>query len=299
VAVKGRNIRTLTRKVGGTGMWLPLSMVAALLFPILSSAAHASGSSEASFADRIKYVGIAVTDPSHHVWGCSPIVDEDGKIHLFGARWKSPFDPGWRTDSHIVHFVADKPEGPFKFAEVIYRGERKEKGQWNYFGVCNPAIKKVDGKYVLLFIANSNATSRRGRKNSPAPANQSIGMMTADTLDGPWSKPRPVLTPSKDSEHWTYQAGNGVCNPAFLKFKGKYYLYYKSANAKYGVAIANKLEGPYLHHPESVTKNDKTIEDGINFSKPSRGFYPLEHYAPRSRYPNRRKIYRPPDTASS
>jgi len=73
-----------------------------------------------------------------------------------------------------------------------------------------------------------------------------------------------------------------------------------------------------------VTKNDKTIEDGyafvwngkvcllttdnhgtiergggllwesgdgINFSKPSRGFYPLEHYAPRSRYPNRRRIY--------
>lgn len=211
-------------------------------------------------ADRLEYLGIAAAEENQHVWGCSPIRDEQGRYHLFGARYAGPFNQGWRTDSHIAHYVADTPEGPFKFVEVVYRGERKEIGQWNYFGVHNPTIKKVDGKYVLFFICNSNAGG------APRPANQSIGMMTAPTVNGPWSTPVQVLKPSADPDHWTFQASNGVNNPAFLKGPdGRYYLYYKSAKSKYGVAIAETLEGPYVHHPENVTRNDKIIEDGYAF----------------------------------
>ncbi len=205
------------------------------------------------FHERLEYVGIAARDPENHVWGCSPVKCDQGKYHLFGARFGQPFDKGWRKDSHIVHFVSDTPQGPFKMVEVVYRGEPDKPGQWNHFGIHNPCIRRVDGKYVLFFI---------GRPKSMSP--QTIGMMTADSVSGPWSEPVQILAPSEDPKNWTYQSGN-TCNPAFVKFKGKYYLYYKSVKAKYGVAVADKLEGPYIHHPTPITKTDKTIEDGTAF----------------------------------
>ena len=202
--------------------------------------------------NRIEYAGLAVTDPENHIWGASPVQGEDGKFHLFCARFHEPFDPGWRTDSHIIHCVSDTPQGPFKMVEVVYRGEPDKPGAWNHFGIHNPCIKKVDGKFVLLFIARPKAMHP-----------QTIGMMTADSVNGPWSKPVNILRPSEDPNHWTYQGS--VCNPAFVKFKDKYYLYYKSIGAKYGVAVADKLEGPYVHRPEPITNTNKTIEDGTAF----------------------------------
>jgi len=265
------------------------------------------------FRDRIQYAGIAAREPNHHVWGCSPIKDDDGKYHLFGARFGNPFQTAWRSDSHVVHYVSDTPQGPFTFVDVVYRGERERKGQWNYFGIHNPCIKKVDGKYVLFFIANSN------KDGKSIPGNQTIGMTMADSVSGPWSEPGQVLTPSDDPDHWTCQSGNGVCNPAFIKgLDGRYYLYYKSAHARYGVAVADKLEGPYIHHPESVTKNDKTIEDatacvwngkvclvttdnhgtiqrgggllwqsddGLSFGPPTRAYCTLDRHVSQERYP--------------
>jgi len=217
-------------------------------------------SAQVEFCDRIQYAGIAVREPRHHVWGCSPVKDDKGKYHLFGARFGNPFKNAWRSDSHIVHYVSDTPQGRFRFSEVVYRGERKRAGQWNYFGIHNPTIKKVDGKYVLFFIANSN----KGKKSIPG--NQSIGVITADSPNGPWSEPKQILTPSEDPGHWTYQAGNGVCNPAFVKMpNGKYHLYYKSSKCRYGVAIADKVMGPYIHYREPVTRNDRVIEDGYAF----------------------------------
>jgi hypothetical protein len=273
------------------------------------------------FADRIKFEGIAVSHPTRHVWGCSPVVGEDGKIHLFAATFGEGFS--WRTDADVSHFMADTPAGPFKLVDVVYRGERKTKGEWNHYGICNPAIKKVDGKYALFFIANSNRKAHH-RFDRPSPENQSIGLMTAESVNGPWSEPKQVLAPSKDRNHWTHRSGNGVTNPAFVKYREKYYLYYKSNKHKYGVAVADKLEGPYVHHPQPVTKNKTQIEDGyafvwkgkinllttdnrgiiarkggllwqsedgINFGQPVRGFYPLGRMVSKSDYPRNRPVY--------
>ena len=218
--------------------------------------------SEISFHDRIEYAGIAAKDPEINIWGCSPVVGDDGKYHLFAARFGRPFRRTWRSSSHVAHYISDTPQGPFKFVDIIYEGERTQRGQWNYYGICNPCIKKVDGKFVLLFIANS------GAGKSSRPANQSIGMMTADSVNGPWSEPKQVLKPSPDPDHWTYQAGTGVSNPAFVKFKGKYYLYFKAASKegmRYGVAIAEKLEGPYVAQDKPATENEALIEDGTAF----------------------------------
>ena len=202
--------------------------------------------------NRIVYAGLAATDPDQHIFGASPIIDDDGKVHLFASRFGPDF-MDWKNGSHIVHYVADKPDGPFKFVDVVTKGDKSKPGNWNYKCICNPCIQKVDGKYVLFFIGRTESSKQ-----------QMTGMMTAESPNGPWSKPVQILMPSDDPDNWTYQTGN-LANPAFVKFKDKYYLYYKSTNARYGVAVADKLEGPYIHHPKPITNTTKTIEDGTAF----------------------------------
>lgn len=78
-----------------------------------------------------------------------------------------------------------------------------------------------------------------------------------------------ILTPPENHGNWNYNSPSGVNNPAFLQNPdGRFFLYYKSSDskqAKMGLAIAEKLEGPYEQLPEPVTKNNQTIEDGYAF----------------------------------
>ncbi len=219
-----------------------------------------------SFADRLSWVGMAVHSPGYHVWGSSPVISDDGKVHLFVARWPSnePFDRGWRHDSEIAHYVGGSPEGPFKFSDVALKGTGEN--TWDRYAPCNPLIKRIDGEDVLLYVANPIGVTKGMGAH---PSTQRIGMAIAESPSGPWKKVGGdglVLSPSEDPKHWTYLASNGVVNPAFLKAPdGRYFLYYKSAHAKMGLAIAEKLEGPYVHQQEPVTNNRLRIEDGYVF----------------------------------
>jgi hypothetical protein len=216
-----------------------------------------------SFADHWSFRGVAIEEPGYHVWGASPIEGEDGKIHLFAARWKVeiPFDKGWRSDSEIAHYVADTPESPFRFVSVVLKGTGRD--TWDRCGICNPAVHKVGNKYVLLYTSNNDY------RQPPHPANQHIGMVVADSLNGTWKRvgvDGKIISPSSNPLHWTYKAGNGTVNPAFLQHpKGGYMLYFKSNKSKMGVAFAEHVEGPYVMYPTPVTKNDQTIEDGYAF----------------------------------
>ena len=273
-------------------------------------------------ADCWEFKGIAIDEPGYHVWGSSPIKGEDGKIHLFATRWKieHKFDPGWRSHSEIAHYIADKPEGPFHFLNVVLTGTGKN--TWDKYGIHNPAIHKVGDKYALLYISNDNY------KQPPHPKNQKIGMLIADNLNGPWKKVGKdgcILSPSDNPKHWTYHAWNGVNNPALLQHpKGGFLLYFKSHQAKMGVAFAEQIEGPYVMYPEPVTRNNVSIEDGyafvwndricllttdnhgilnegggilwnssdgINFDRKETGFYPFERYVGKEKLKDARAIY--------
>jgi hypothetical protein len=190
---------------------------------------------------------------------------DDGRVHLFVARWPNKaFDRGWRDASEIVRFVADSPEGPFEFADVVLQGTGED--TWDRYSPCNPLVQKVDGKHVLLYIANPFGLTQGVSGHTRS---QRIGMVIAQSPEGPWTKVGEdglVLSPSTDPDHWTHNASNGVVNPAFLKAPdGRYFLYYKSAHARMGLAIAEHLEGPYIHQKEPVTKNRLGIEDGYAF----------------------------------
>ena len=219
--------------------------------------------SQKKFADHWEFKGIAVQEAGYHIWGTSPIMDDEGKVHLFVARWPKQYavDPGWRSHSEIAHYIGDTPEGPFKFSDVSLQGSGVD--TWDKYGMHNPTIHKVGDQFVLLYIANSDY------HQPPHPANQNIGMAVSKSLGGPWRKvgvDGKILTPPKNPAFWNHNASNGVVNPTLLQYNGGFFLYFKSEAAKMGLAIAENIEGPYVQLPLPVTANNRRIEDGYAFA---------------------------------
>lgn len=212
-----------------------------------------------------KLVGVAVGDPNWFNWCISPIKDKDGKIHLFTSRW--PANEGDRgstgPNAEIAHFVSDKPEGPFKFVNTVLKTPMFPDTN-KMFAPHNPRIEYVDGKYILLYIYQTV-------KND---VKMQIGMMIADNLSGPWhfvGKDNGLMAKSSsDPNHWTYKSVIGIDNPAFMKIGKKYCIYFKSGTptqmkARYGYALADKLEGPYILQNAPLTDNTSYIEDAQAF----------------------------------
>ena len=217
---------------------------------------------------KLEYVGVAAENKDMHVWGSSPVIDKEGKVHLFAAQW--PMDTqkdfsGWFKDCEIGHYVSDSPAGPFKYVGVAV--EDKD-GLFN--SPHNPTVNYIDGKYVLCFIVNENNQLKTQR----------IVMYVADDLNDTWKPAKgaeadgTILRKPKDSTIWNYKAILGVSNPSLIKFKGKYMLYHKSVIPRkkrggaytYGVAVADKLEGPYVIHPEKVTPPNMALEDAFAYT---------------------------------
>ena len=218
--------------------------------------------SKKSFADHWEFKGVAIQEAGYHIWCTSPIAEDNGKVHLFASRWPKQYgvDPGWRSHSEIAHYVGDSPAGPFRFSEIALQGSGEN--TWDKYGMHNPTIYKVGDQYVLLYIANNDY------HQPPHPANQNIGMAVSKSLNGPWLKVNgdgKILTPPKNPDYWNFNAKNGVVNPALLPYKGGYFLYFKSQDAKMGVAIAENITGPYVQVPFPVTANNLRIEDGYAF----------------------------------
>lgn len=230
-----------------------------ILFPCVSMAQ--------SYKFNFEYVGKALEKKDTHIWGASPIIGPDGKVHLFVAQWSTKTQTnfsGWYKDSEIGHYVADKPEGPFK-----YLGKAVADLDTGFNSPHNPTIKHIDGKYILTFIVNTDnkLTSQR------------IIMYVSDNLNGKWQPAAgaeadgTILRKSNKVSDWNYHAKLGVSNPSLIKKDGRYFLYVKSVIKKdpkkksgaytYGVASSDKLEGPYQYHDKAVTRSG--IEDAYAF----------------------------------
>jgi len=234
------------------------------------------------FAKRLNPLVRILELPGYYVWGTSPIVAPDGKIHVFFSRWDAKNGMGgWINSSEIAHAVADKPEGPYYGIETIMapRGE----GFFDGTTCHNPHIQLVDGKYFLFYMGNSNGKTNTKR----------IGLATSDSLNGPWIRPEKCLLEVGEIGAWDDHC---TSNPSFLKHpNGQYWLYYKSwntneyehpvnpairGNRKYGLAIADNPEGPYVKYfgnpiiDYSSLGNNRQLEDGNVFIEDSR-FYML------------------------
>lgn len=204
-------------------------------------------------------------------WGCAPIYGEDGKVHVFVCRWPAKTKMGgWTKAAEIAHAVADRPEGPYKVLGTALKGGGKQ--AWDT-SVYNPNVHKIDGRYVLAFSGrNSNV--------------QQIGLAFADSLEGPWTKSEknPILRISGKPGSWN---GTHASNPALVRHPdGRFLIYYKGmSDAKpplrtIGVAIADKIEGPYRDHKDnpliSYVDRGGDIEDPHAFYYKDRFYLILE-----------------------
>jgi hypothetical protein len=244
---------------------LRLVILVAFSLPLQVFATESPSSHPAtSLADRWELLGQVLTEPGWYLWGASPMEDDQGRVHLFVARWPVSvgWELGWRKHSQIARYVADRPEGPFRFVEVVLQGDG---AGWDAVGMHNPCIARARGRYVLFHIANSweGGRSRHG-------PNQRIGLRVSKSLDGPWQKVSNdglALAPAG----WCEGSGCGVNNPAFIEAPdGRLLLYFKArpeaaGHVRMGLAIAEKLAGPWIIQDQPITSNNRGIEDGTAF----------------------------------
>uniref|UniRef100_UPI0032177C69 glycoside hydrolase family protein n=1 Tax=uncultured Draconibacterium sp. TaxID=1573823 RepID=UPI0032177C69 len=231
-----------------------------------------------SFADKLVFKKVIIEDDDFHIWGASPIWGNDGRIHVFTSRM--PIEDNkqtqygfnhWYATSEIAHYVADQVEGPYEYVKTLLKPGQAKEGAWNTGAQHNPFITKIDDVFVLLYVSNASTISNRNASSFR------IGMMKTKDLNGSWEDCGYVLSaPAEDDTlAWSYPlraAGRGVDNPTLLHHpNGKFYLYYRvkwkglEGDNTYVVAIADKLEGPYIHGQKRLINNIRYIEDPYVF----------------------------------
>ena len=188
------------------------------------------------------------------VWCGSVTRGDDGRWHMFASMWPKTvsFAPNWVTNSRVVRAVADRPEGPYQYVDDVLppRGEEFWDGRMTH----NPTIHRVGDTYLLFYTGTTYRApipEESIKPGSPlwleARANQRIGLATAPSPAGPWSRSdRPILDVRPD--RWDALL---TTNPApSVAANGSVLLLYKSATtergaSKYGVAQADHFRGPY------------------------------------------------------
>lgn len=199
--------------------------------------------------------GIGRRDPSS-------IIKVNGVYYVWYTRVTNRKYPWYEADL----WYATSKDG-YKWDEKGPAVKRGEKGSWDERSVftCNILVDK--GKYYLVYQAEGDVSKNPDVKNV-------VGMAWANSPDGPWTKlEKPILETSNDAVTKTnpkfpnnsYKRivvkegswdSRSVHDPGIIIKDGKYYLYYKGhgvadkmfADSKWGLAIADKPEGPYVKH---------------------------------------------------
>lgn len=106
-------------------------------------------------AVRPRDIDNGIEDADWSYWGGRPILEPDGKYHLFVARWRedNPRGHGGWPKSEIVHALSARPTGPFVVKQVVGPGHFPE------------ITKLKNGKYVVYHFH---------------------GCYTSDSIEGPW-----------------------------------------------------------------------------------------------------------------
>jgi hypothetical protein len=194
--------------------------------------------------------------PDYFVWCGAPTKGADGKYHLFYSRWpvKVGFAPGWAIHSEIAYAVAEKPFGPFRHVNVALQARGGD--FWDGAVTHNPNIVQHGGKYYLFYMGNRGDGKYPVHRN-----NQRVGVAVADKPEGPWTrfdKPIVDITPDKKSFDSLCVTNPAAC----VRPDGKILVIYKAVEfvegkemggkVRYGAALADKPEGPYLKTPGRI-----------------------------------------------
>jgi len=211
------------------------------------------------FQDRILPApkGRGFHQDGYWVWCGSVAQGDDGRWHMFAARWpkKYPFFHGYLAASEVVRASADEPTGPYRFEEVVLPARGPE--FWDGRMTHNPFIMKYDDEFLLFYIGATyqgdiptpeemNALRSEPGGNGRVFSWYSsirIGMALSSSVLGPWRRPD---APSFDinPEGWDDTV---VTNPSPCPAPdGRILLYYRSTGAKLGLAMASSPDKPFV-----------------------------------------------------
>ncbi len=213
----------------------------------------------AAFAYAMEWVGPIHNDARFYTWGSCALQAPDGKFHLFGDRVEAsriaasqghPCYGGTICWGHvhcaeIAHWVADDPEGPYRFADVaLPAGREGDIDQSHIY----PTVERDGHRWVMLYRGQETRPDADGNYS-----NARACLAEAQSLDGPWRPLGIVLEQSPDPSHWTHGT-HGIHIPRLVKFRGRWHLYFLAGSpwlpdrphADYlGVAVADRPEGPW------------------------------------------------------
>ncbi len=216
-------------------------------------------------ADTVRRDPSAViqVDDTYHVWYTKSV----GKSYGFGSGdldnktfpwdkcdvWHGTSKDGWHWEEDAVAI------------------ERGPAGSYDDRSVFTPEVLAHDGKFYLVYQVVQHPYVRRSFEH--------VSMAVADSPFGPWRKvDGPILKTSADGE-WEGDEDNRflvskkgsfdshkVHDPTLMFFQNKFYLYYKGEpmgeemffggrETKWGVAIADQPEGPYVRSEYNPVTN--------------------------------------------
>ncbi|MBT3380423.1 MAG: glycosyl hydrolase family 43 [Lentisphaerae bacterium] len=210
---------------------------------------------------------------NYWVWCGSAIRGEDGRFHLFAARWPKhlPFFEGYQVYSEVVRASSDTPEGPYQFEEVVLPDRGAE--FWDGRMTHNPTIHRCGDKYVLFYIGatfeGEKPTAEELADGATAVTRASyssirIGMAVADSVRGPWARPDAPCLRTRPGK-WD---GSVVTNPApCVLDDGRILMYYRANTPnglRIGATMAEELGAPFERisdDPVLQFEGDDFVED--------------------------------------
>ena len=231
-----------------------------------------------------------LVDPDHKIWGLSVIKWKDGKYHAYYSRWPDSLGfKAWLSHSEIAHAVADNPEGPFRFVNVVVES-RHEKG-WDVINAHNPYVCKAEDKICLYYISNELRGKYEHEVDSEYPEfswfidnwdkvrnTQRIGVAVASDPAGPFERAEePVVEP-----HGNFK--NIAVNPAVTYVDGKYVMIMKGDDTEHDawhriqlVGHASNPEGPFTFSQKPVYAATQTEDACIWYDKQFERYYMTCH----------------------
>jgi hypothetical protein len=235
-----------------TRLRLVLAAILLGFFPATPTMAQSTrGTDELDLGARVQPVprDSKFADPDRFIWCGAPIKGDDGKYHLFYSRW--PVKAGfmaWATKCEIAYAVADQPRGPYRHVNVALPARGSQ--FWDGDTTHNPNVLRHGGKYYLFYMGNHGDGKYPTHRN-----NQRIGVAVAERPEGPWRRfDQPIIDVTPDKT-----AFDSLCvtNPAAaVRPDGGVLLIYKAVEfvdgklmggkVRYGAALAEKPEGPYV-----------------------------------------------------
>jgi predicted GH43/DUF377 family glycosyl hydrolase len=243
--------------------------------------------------------------PGYWIWCPSIIKGDDGLYHLFFMRMPNtiPFHPGWATSSEIVHATSKTAEGPYEFADVAL--SRRGAEYWDGRAAVNVRVSKCGDTYVMFYTGTTHpfedvqpgeALPLDDPRWVYARAHKRIGVATAKSLSGPWTRRDAPVLPVTPGTYHSYLTSNAAPivhadGSAYLMFKSRGHVDGKCGPMVIGVARARHYLGPYEVEPEPIFQATERnmiedpfvwFEDGKYWmiAKDMSGVYCGEGYAP-------------------